>query len=220
VRVELSDRPDQLPSYLWLSAISFSVLLIAAVYLHVHWDSIPARLPAHWRVDGQADRWNERSVHGVYGQLIFGMLLNAWLLMLALSLWHGVRRSPYRSAVVQVLVAAQFAVSLSACIATFLPVWNLNRTIGVTIILISGICIVAFAFRTALGVYAARPSEWDDTAQTVWVGDTFYFDREDPALAVPRRNGFGYTFNFARLQAWILLACPFAIVLVSARWLF
>jgi uncharacterized membrane protein len=52
------------------------------------------------------------------------------------------------------------------------------------------------------------------------VGDTFYFDREDPALAVPRRNGFGYTFNFARLQAWILLACPFAIVLVSARWLF
>jgi uncharacterized membrane protein len=220
VQVELSDRPDRLPPYLWLSAISFSVLLIAAVYLHVHWDSIPARIPAHWRVDGQADRWNERSVHGVYGQLIFGTLLNAWLLMLALSLWHGVRRSQYRSAVVQVLVAAQFAVSLSVCISTFLPVWNFDRTMGLTIILISGICIVAFAFRAALRVYTAPPSAWDDTAQIVWVGDVFYFNREDPALAVPRRNGFGYTFNFARLPAWTLLACPFVIVLVSTRWLF
>ena len=216
LQMELSNRPDRLPPYFWLSAVSLIVLLAAAVDLHVNWDSLPVRLPAHWGLDGQIDRWNERSVHAVYGQLIFGVLLNAWLLMLALSLWHGVRRSQYRSAVVQVLVAAQFAVSLSVCVATYLMVRNLDRTLGLTIILISGICIVAFAFRTVLRVYTER----DDARQTVWVGDTFYFNREDPALAVPRRNGFGYTFNFARMQAWVLLASPFVILFVSVPWLF
>jgi uncharacterized membrane protein len=220
VQVELSDRPDRLPSWFWLSAIAFGVLLAAAFYLCTHWDGIPARFPAHWRLDGRADRWNERNMRGVYGQLIFGTLLNAWLFMLALALWHGVRRSQYRSAVVQVLVAAQFAVSLSVCVATSLMVWNLDRSIGLTLILISGICIVAFTFRTVLLVYTAPPSDWDGTGERAWVGDTFYFNQEDSALAVPRRNGFGYTFNFARPQAWVLLACPFVIVLASARWLF
>jgi uncharacterized membrane protein len=220
MQVVLSDWPDRIPLYLWLSVISFLVILAAAVYLHVNWDRIPVRLPAHWRFDGQADRWNERSVQGVYGQLIFGTLLNGWLFVLALSLWHGVRRSAYRSAVVQVLIAAQCAVSLSVCVATFLQVWDLDRTIGLTIILISWTCIIAFAFRTVLRVYTAPSSGWDDAAQTAWVGDTFYFNREDPALAVPRRNGFGYTFNFARLDAWILLASPFVIVFASVRWLF
>jgi uncharacterized membrane protein len=219
VQVELSEQPDRLPHYLWLSAISLLVILAAAVYLHLNWERIPARFPAHWRFDGQADRWSERSVRGVYGQLIFGTLLNGWLLLLALALWHGVRRSQYRSAVVQVLVAAQFAVSLSVCVATFLQVWNLDRTLGLTIILVSGICIVAFALRTVLRVYTAPTSEWEET-QSAWVRDTFYFNREDPALAVPRRNGFGYTFNFARMDAWILLASPFVIVFASARWLF
>jgi uncharacterized membrane protein len=219
VQVELSDWPDRTPPYLWLSAISFLVLLAAAVYLHVNRDRIPVRLPAHWRLDGEVDRWSERSVRGVYNQLIFGALLNGWLFVLALSLWHGVRRSTYRSAVVQLLIACQFAVSLSMCVATFLQVCDLDPSIGLTIILGSWICIVALAFRTVLRVYTAPSSEWDETAQRAWVGDTFYFNREDPALAVPRRNGFGYTFNFARFDAWILLACPFVIIVASARWL-
>ncbi|MBK7931493.1 MAG: hypothetical protein IPJ98_29670 [Bryobacterales bacterium] len=33
-----------------------------------------------------------------------------------------------------------------------------------------------------------------------------YYNREDPALMVERRLGFGYTPNYARPLGWVLMA--------------
>ncbi len=40
----------------------------------------------------------------------------------------------------------------------------------------------------------------------------FYFNREDKRLFVPRRIGFGSTFNFGRPVTWVIIAVVVGIV--------
>ena len=64
-QLELAAEPDHLPRFAWLGWIPVLLLPACAVYLHMHWDSIPERFPVHWGLNGQANGWAERSVRGV-----------------------------------------------------------------------------------------------------------------------------------------------------------
>ena len=54
-----------------------------------------------------------------------------------------------------------------------------------------------------------------------WRGGVFYADREDPALFVPKRSGFGHTFNFGHPMAVVLtlLLLLVPLVFVAAAFL-
>ncbi len=51
-----------------------------------------------------------------------------------------------------------------------------------------------------------------------WKAGIFYYNREDPAILVPKRNGlgFGRTLNFGRPISWVLFAAPIGVALLSA----
>ena len=68
------------------------MLGMTAIYLHQHWQGIPARFAIHWRADGALNRWAERNVHGVYRPLLLGAELCSWLLLTAVAGWSGARR--------------------------------------------------------------------------------------------------------------------------------
>lgn len=59
----------------------------------------------------------------------------------------------------------------------------------------------------------------DRSARMHWKGGLFYCNPQDPEVSIPRPNGLGYTLNFARREAWvvigILLSLPLVIVLVT-----
>ncbi len=46
-----------------------------------------------------------------------------------------------------------------------------------------------------------------------WKGGVFYFNREDPALFVPKRFGIGYTINFANRWSWLIAAILVVLIL-------
>jgi uncharacterized membrane protein len=55
-----------------------------------------------------------------------------------------------------------------------------------------------------------------------WHGGIIYYDKTDPSILVPKREGLGYTLNFARPMAWLvllllLIAPVLVIVLVTLR---
>src|SRR5579862_3303629 len=50
---------------------SFAVLLLAACYLALRWDAIPARWIIHWGAGGQPNGWATRTIPGVFGLLAF-----------------------------------------------------------------------------------------------------------------------------------------------------
>ncbi len=43
-----------------------------------------------------------------------------------------------------------------------------------------------------------------------WYGP-FYFDRSDPRVFVPRRLGWGWTVNFARPAAYLIVLAPLVL---------
>jgi uncharacterized membrane protein len=51
-----------------------------------------------------------------------------------------------------------------------------------------------------------------------WKAGVFYFNREDPALFVPKRFGIGYTINFANRWAWLVIGV--LVVLIAAPFVF
>jgi uncharacterized membrane protein len=45
----------------------------------------------------------------------------------------------------------------------------------------------------------------DATPNECWRGGIFYYNPNDAAMFVEKREGFGYTFNFANPWSWVLL---------------
>ena len=54
-----------------------------------------------------------------------------------------------------------------------------------------------------------------------WKYGVFYFNRDDPALFVPKRLGlnFGYTLNFANRWSWIILVVSLLPAVALIAWL-
>jgi uncharacterized membrane protein len=55
--------------------------------------------------------------------------------------------------------------------------------------------------------------QMEATPNECWKGAIFYYNPNDAALFVEKRDGWGYTFNFANSWSWVLLL---GLVLVIA----
>ena len=57
----------------------------------------------------------------------------------------------------------------------------------------------------------------DRTEDRFWKLGAFYFNPDDPAVLVEKRFGLGYSVNFARPAAWMIILIPLlAIIGLSA----
>jgi uncharacterized membrane protein len=70
--------------------------------------------------------------------------------------------------------------------------------------------------RTGLG----RQS-MDRNDDCYWKLGVFYFNREDPAILVPKRRGalgrgLGRTLNFAHPLSWLVIVVPIAVAVITS----
>ena len=207
---ELSEIPDKLPWFMWLSAGPFVILATAAAFLYSNWESIPLRFPRHWGLNGQPDAWSARTVQGVFGPLVFGAENCAYLLIMAVALWFGARRSRFRRVVLAGLVGIDYLLALLfACIPTgpllHIPIW--------------AAVLVTLLFVTVLTIIMARAASSEPrtpveaTPEECWKGALIYYNPNDAALFVEKRFGLGYTLNFGNYWSWVL---AFGLLLVVA----
>lgn len=190
---DLTATPEELPRFAWLAAGPFIIFAAAAGWLYLNWDRIPPRFPMHWDAAGHPNRWVERTTKGVYGLLFFGAELWAWFLIMALAGWFGSRRSRSRSVMLGGMIA--FGYFLGLLFALFavqaplgIPVWVI--ALAPTAMLIPLIIVL----RNKMSESGAPI---DPTPNECWKGSIFYYNRNDAALFVEKRDGFGYTLNFA-----------------------
>ena len=200
--LELVAEPERLPWFTWLGLVPLLLLGAAALYLNAHWDSIPARFPVHWGLDGNPNRWAERSFKGVYGPLLMGAELVVWLFAFALAIWYGSRRSePLRTPTVGVLVAVEWTLALTLAGVALAPVLHLPAAaIG-----LGGIPIILVAV-----IYLTKKSRdprapLDPTPNECWKGGMLYYNPNDAALFVGRRDSVGFTANMANPWSWVML---------------
>lgn len=193
----------------------FAVLAAAALWLRAHFDDLPARLPVHWNVHGQADRFVERRPLGAS----FPLLLGAALCLLTLGVQLAIRRSSPRGTMrgptLRVLLAVEYFVALLNC--GVLAATATNGRLLAPVLVFSVAAVVVLVVVTALAVRGV-PRE-PVRNPNAWRAGVFYFDRHDPALLVPKRSGVGYTFNFAHpaavLLTLLILLLPMAIALFA-----
>lgn len=202
VRVfELSAEPERLPWFTWLGLVPLLLLAGAALYLQANWESIPVRYPVHWDISGAPNRWAERSVRGVYSPLLFGAAMVAWMFGFAVAIWYGSRRSePLRRPMVGFFMAIEWSFALTMAGVALSPVIRLP----VAAMAVSGMPI------TLLGViYLVKKARdpraaLDPTPNECWKGGMIYYNPDDAALFVGRRDGVGLTCNLANPRSWVL----------------
>lgn len=211
----LSPRTTQLPGGWSLELGPFVILLVTAIYLHLHWDAIPKHFPVHWGIDGRPNGWSARTPVGVYGPLVFGAALVAGIALLAYAIPHMARRVPATGATAAdfahrmaiLLVGVEFFLAAIFSMVGLLPI---TGNPGVVPIVILTVAILASA--VLLGRWFSHGRDisprgaGDGTPDTCWKYGLFYFNPDDSALFVEKRIGIGYTINFAHASAWIVIA--------------
>jgi len=208
---EMTSAPERLPWYGWLAAGPFAILAAAAAWLALHWDRIPERFPVHFDVNGQANRWAARTIKGVYGPLFFGAEICAFILIMALAGWFGARRSRTRPVMLGGAVAVEYLLGLMFALIALqaplgIPVWAI------------ALSPVAILIPLIIVMVRKMSEPWepmDPTPNECWKADIFYYNPDDAALFVEKRDGLGFTLNFANRRCWMLLLC-LVLVIASA----
>ena len=210
--LELRAGLERLPWFTWLGLVPLLLLAAAALYLHANWDSIPSRFPVHWGLDGNPNRWADRSFKGVYGPLLFGSELVIWLFACALAIWYGSRQSePLRKPIVGFLVAVQSALALTMAGVSVGPVMHLP--VALTALGGLPIILVAVIYLTKKAKDPRAPV--DPTPNECWKGGMIYYNPNDAALFVARRDSVGFTSNMGNPWSWVMLGSLVVLIAIG-----
>jgi uncharacterized membrane protein len=214
----------------WLRWVPFCLLLLVAVMLLVLWNQLPDRWPVHWGLNGQPDKWMNKSLPAVFLPVGIGVGLCLLFELLNLIILKNPQLGKNKNVapeaahaiagrMVEFLRLIEIAVALVlSALAIMLPLLRPARPFG----------FVAFAFGVfivAVGVGVWRLVQLARELKTSgkfaglegWNGLT-YRNPNDPRLWVPRITGIGYTLNFAHRRAWplfiLFITLPLVIVAV------
>ncbi len=217
-------RPE--PVMAWWSWIlvllPLLILIGSAEYLAQHWDQIPARFPIHWGINGQPDRWGEKSFKGVYGVLIIGLSTLVLLYsILAMTVLGAPRRGPATTRFVRLTVNALagsglFVSLLMSYIALHPLTANPEKTLHPLWIVLAVMAASIALVRTLSRAAQDAEAEAGGAPEEGWLWSSFYYAPQDPAMMVQRRIGVGFTPNFAHpVVKWafpLLLLQMFAVI--------
>jgi len=186
---------------LW-SIPPFAVVLGCLVYLWSKYAELPEKYPVHWGFSGQADGWVEKSVVSLLTPALVGLgvmaliTANAWLF----------EKSPKeeRRAAAPWMVGLLWALGWLFALVVLLPV----MTTSVWMILMPVVVIVGLAIK--MSIHTSRGAV---APRECWKMGIFYFNPEDPDLMVEKRNGLGYTLNFAHRASWWIMGGLLVLVL-------
>lgn len=212
------------PVWGWLLvALSVLLPLLAAGVLAANYDRLPDRYPVHYGPSGQADGFRPKSAFPVFGPLGIGMAVLTLMYLTAYGVAYGTRRggSPdtlqFRTAqrrfMTRFLLVLGFLLSLLFSYIALAPMLgSISGLYGGWIMIGFVVLIVGASIWAALRWNEMPSGSGDDTPDDRWKAGIFYYNPDDPALMVEKRDGIGYTVNMARPAAWLFVGVILATV--------
>ena len=219
----------------WMAALGPFILLIAcAVYLWFHGREISSRFTtanppgwarSHWGAAGQPDGF------GVYGLSVYllstaGILVALTLILYGLAHWvrpvyvsgpERVHELKFRRTVSAILLALEYYLAVQASWILLVPRRGDLATVGLVPLAFVFVLVVIVVLarlgqggsRIPAGHDARVPTSaapvGDRTPDRFWKLGIFYFNPDDSAVLIEKRFGLGYSLNFARPTAWIIV---------------
>ncbi|MBV9209996.1 MAG: DUF1648 domain-containing protein [Acidobacteria bacterium] len=209
-----------------LEALVLLLTIAPTVVLIYYYPALPERVPVHWGLNGQPDRWTRKSFSTVFFLPVLMTYLQSWFLLLKYDLVHAKMTLPAEQAEIYLKFKEQLIVSslrmmdwvrglLAALLGIvsmlillttieplrhLLPVANFLIWPCVGLLLfISFYFIYRFmAINNRLEEATGNSNVMRESEAERWTsGGLFYYNPDDPALIVEKRDGLGYTYNFA-----------------------
>ena len=174
------------PRWMLLALVPFALVAACAVYLELHWDQIPERFPIRWGAHGP-NGWSNRTFIGVYSPLILGGGLAAALLTAGVMGYYGSHRAKAGVLMLKVMVGTGCFLALVFSGVALLPL-GFPSEVLVAAAPLFGLALVGFLLLTTAG----QPDEPEAP-------------QSGPPLFVPKKVGWGYSFNFANRYSWMIL---------------
>jgi uncharacterized membrane protein len=181
----------------------YVLLVLVGVVVALFADRFPSPMPVHWNAAGRPNGWFPRTPLAMaFPLLLFGGIL----LLLDGIVAGGSRTGPpeMTEAVRRMLWPIRWLLGLMALPAAFAPIW------GPTPVLVGAGAMVLVVL-----IQVARAPRMAPASGDGWRG-LLYVNPADPRLVVPKRMGIGWTFNFAKPIAWVILVAlllgPLALV--------
>ncbi|HTS81337.1 MAG TPA: DUF5808 domain-containing protein [Myxococcaceae bacterium] len=170
--------------YLLLAPPAVALVLLASRF--------PSPMPVHWDASGRPNGWFPQSPLALAFPLL---LIGGILLLLDGIVVAGARTGPpeMTDGVRRLLGPIRWVIALMATPAAFAPLWGpMPVLVGAAVLVLVVVVQIVRSPRMAPATGEGRRG-------------LLYVNPEDPRLVVPKRWGVGWTFNFARPAAWVLL---------------
>jgi uncharacterized membrane protein len=229
-------RPRRYSEYVpWVwEALPLGIIAATAAYLGVTYAAAPAIIPIHFDASGQPNRFAAKSIGSYFLLVWIQLALELLLTFLAVLTVRGkalpdeadqiFRRRGLRylyavKVLTMVLMGAIAAYIARAAITGHASAgWVLAGSLVFVVVIVALGLVVAVRSGQG-GARLAGASPVDRLDDRHWIGGVIYANRDDPAIIVERRYGFGWTFNAGNPRAWLLLiaiiAVPLLIVLLT-----
>lgn len=237
----------RLADYTHIALEVLIVLLVIAptVVLIYYYPAVSERVPVHWGLNGQPDRWARKTFSTVFFLPILATYMQGWFVLLKYDLVHAKMTLPAEQAEIylkhkeQLIVATMRMmdwvrgliafllglVSIFTLLTTietlrrWMPIANLSiwPCIGLLLIVCFYYVYRFMAINNELEEATGNSNVERESEAEKWSsGGLFYYNPDDPALIVEKRDGLGYTYNFAgkgiRLRLAFLAVVPLLVL--------
>ncbi|MBS1824021.1 MAG: DUF1648 domain-containing protein [Acidobacteria bacterium] len=189
------------------------VLWLIAVY-----PDLPARVPVHWNIHGDPDRWAAKSLASVFlvgiisiwVQLLMGLLIHdsdtARERASSASLRHSLDTMYQLLQPMRFVLAAMMAVIMMGLKAGKAEPWFSPAMMVCTAALMGGALIGVYRGWKAQNAYEASiPSDAPEFRDENYRLGVIYYNPNDANFLVHKRVGIGFTINAAHRRAWVYL---------------
>jgi uncharacterized membrane protein len=218
----------------WIAAAGPFILLAVCVgYLWIHGLEPAAHLGSHWSLTRQPNHSGTRTLI-VYLLSMAGILALLSTVLYGVARWvrpvnvsgpKRVRELKFRRTTAAIVLAAEYYITLQAAWIVLAPRHGGLLAVGlVPFGFVFILVVIVVLARLGQGGSRVPAAEQESPASAVPTGDRtpdrywklgmFYFNRDDSAVFVEKRFGLGYSLNFARPTAWVILALALLAPLV------
>jgi uncharacterized membrane protein len=221
---DLHGRGPIIPGGRLAASGPFILLAACAGYQGIHGAETPARFSSHWGGGWEQNSLAARSL-SIYLLSTAGILVALTLILYGMTRWvrsvyaggpEAAHELKFRKTVSTITLVTEYYITLQASWIMLVPRHDLRTIALLPLVLV--FVLVASVVLARLGQGGSRMPAADKTrlvTSSVAVGDRtpdrywklgiFYFNRDDSAVLVEKRFGLGYTFNFARPAAWVIV---------------
>ena len=193
-----------------LPLLGAASLLVLSLTL---WNRLPEHLPIHFGADGQPNGWAPKSAAP---WLMFGFPSAMWVFLAVIGTWAGpseqTRAALQRRIMAPMRGLTVLGLFILMSLMVLIPIhgqivfWPVLGTFFALVFLGLGLLV-------RKGYLHAPEDE-----RQLWRWGVFYVNPEDSRLWVPKRFGLGWTLNFARPLAWVVMvllcSLPLAILAI------